>query len=70
MLISIPKAIELNSESYQSLADHGFHDHADAIKLSNEALKRLKDIRKDRYPRDLFPLPGETEVKPYEKPHN
>jgi len=31
------------------------------VRLGTEALKRLEDIRKDRYPRDLYPLPGETE---------
>ena len=40
--MNIDKAIELNKESIQSLASHKFPDHADAVRLGNEALERVK----------------------------
>jgi hypothetical protein len=40
--VKLSKALELNKESEQSLRKHKFIDHADAIKLGIEALKRVK----------------------------
>lgn len=57
--MKILKAIELNEASYQSLANHKFPDHADAIKLGNEALKQRQQLIKN-YPHLPWPkLPGE-----------
>lgn len=54
------KAIELNEESERSLRSHKFIDHADAVALGNEALKRLltESPYPSAYQREL--LPGET----------
>ncbi|GAH94550.1 unnamed protein product [marine sediment metagenome] len=54
------KAIELNKESEQSLRKHKFIDHADAIQLGIEALKREKEYRPRTEPRNFDLLPGET----------
>lgn len=62
--MDIPKAIELNKESIDSLAKHNFPDHADAIKLGNEALKVTEAWRK-LHPSIGQPLlPGETPEPP------
>lgn len=59
--MKLDKAIELNTESHQSLANHGFHDHADALKLGIEALKREKQNRDNPDFVVVGKLPGETE---------
>lgn len=59
--MNIPKAIELNEESERSLRDHKFIDHADAIKLGNQALKRIVYLRKDMDCPHWMTLPGETD---------
>lgn len=53
------KALELNKESFKSLKDGKFQDHADAVALGIEALKRLGLARSygDKHAMGL--LPGE-----------
>lgn len=57
--MTLEKAIKLNQESEKSLRDHKFIDHADAVKLSNEALKRVQQMRQDNAFLSPPPLPGE-----------
>jgi hypothetical protein len=57
--MQIPKALELNKESEQSLRKHKFIDHADAIQLGIEALKRVKELRVSGKPDRYSILPGE-----------
>lgn len=56
------KAIELNKESIQSLAKNKFQDHADAVKMGNEALLRINRQRGLTIPYIQPPLPGEDMV--------
>ena len=58
--MNLKKAIEFNQESESSLRNHKFADHADAVALGNEALKRLQDIRGLDASRPVNLLPGET----------
>lgn len=57
--MNLPKAIELNKESIQSLAGHDFQDHADALKLGNAAIARLQLARSYGDKHTLQRLPGE-----------
>lgn len=59
--MKLSEAIEINKSLLDGTYDHRDEAMENALKLDIQALKRLKDIRKDRYPRDLYPLPGETE---------
>ena len=59
--MTLDKAIELLNETYQSLKDCDFHDHADAVRLGILALTRLDDIRNHRQLHINAPLTGETE---------
>lgn len=54
-------AIELNKESEQSLREHKFIEHADAVKMGNEALKVTQRERQTSIYRKFNKLPGETE---------
>lgn len=58
--MNLPKAKELQKEAYQSLADHKFYDHADAVKVGLEATDRLIELRNNPRldPKKL--LPSET----------
>ena len=58
--MTLDKAIELNIESQRSLRNHKFHDHADAVKLGNEALKLYQHNRLIGQHVDPITLPGET----------
>ena len=58
--MTLDKAIELLNESYQSLKDHGFHDHADAVKLAIIALRRVKWHKTQHLEGYYEPLTGET----------
>lgn len=59
--MNLDKAIELNDQSEDSLRSHKFIDHADAVKLANQALIRMQQGREKGY--DFFGhlLPGETD---------
>lgn len=57
-------AIELNQQSEQSLRQHKFIEHADAINLGIEALKRVQRRRELRLSYYMAPLPGETPEPP------
>ena len=59
--MNFTKAIELNKESEKSLRDNKFTDHADAIKLGNEAMGAMKSLRANALLGPDEPLPGETE---------
>ncbi len=59
--MNLAKAIELNQESEKSLRDHKFIDHADAVKLGTEAMKREQARRNPRHYKIGYLLPGETE---------
>ena len=58
--MNLPKAIELNKESEMSLRNHKFIDFADAIKLSNEAITELQELRETVLGDAWSLLPGET----------
>ncbi|MBA7708456.1 hypothetical protein ES703_117355 [subsurface metagenome] len=57
--MQISKALELNDESEKSLRKHKFIDHADAIQLGIEALKREKEHRELDIDTRFGLLPGE-----------
>ncbi|MBA7566297.1 hypothetical protein ES708_07988 [subsurface metagenome] len=59
--MNLSKAIELNKEAEKSLRDHKFIDHADAVKLGGEALKRELFKRQTMSLNEADFLPGETE---------
>lgn len=58
--MTLQKAIELNNESEKSLRAHKFIDHADAVKLGNEALLRIQVNRGTTIHNIDEPLPTET----------
>ena len=58
--MTLTKAIELLNETYQSLKDHGFHDHADAVKLGILAISLVKDVGSINPSLERLLLPGET----------
>ena len=58
--MNLKKAIELNKESEKSLRNGKFIDHADAILLGNEALKRFQVCRSPNWDYPFSALPGET----------
>ncbi len=62
--MKIPKAIELNKESEQSLRDHKFIDHADAIQLGIEALGTVQKWREEHRDLGFLLLPGEDPEPP------
>jgi hypothetical protein len=59
--MNLPKAIELNKEAEKSLRDHNFIEHADAVKIGGEAMKRLEKGRRVDHAFACVKLPGETE---------
>ena len=59
--MNIPKAIELNKEAENSLRKGKHPDHADAVALGIEALKRDVHNRLVNNHPDQAKLPGETE---------
>lgn len=58
--MNMKKAIELNKESESSLRNGKFIDHADAIRLGNEAMLLVERYRKSAVQPDSFLLPHET----------
>ncbi len=58
--MKLTKALELNKESEQSLRNHKFIDHADAIQLGIEALKAIERMRHEDVSDEILQLPGET----------
>lgn len=58
--MNLEKAIELNKESERSLRTGKFYDHANAIKVGNEALKFRLELEQEDPEIELQPLPGET----------
>jgi len=59
--MKLEKAIEFNQMSEKSLRDHMFLDHADAVRMGNEAIKCVINNRLFGIPNSINPLPGETE---------
>ena len=57
--MKLAKAIELSKEAEDSLRQHKFIDHADAVKLLTEAAKRFQDLRQVIRVPYTDPLPGE-----------
>lgn len=59
--MNIDKAIEILDYSSKYATYHFSQDEKDAVKLSIEALKRIKGYRDHTVSIDMKPLPGETE---------
>ena len=60
--MKLEKAIELSKEAKESLKQHKFHDHADAVQLGIEAMLRIYRQRRLEIPVNQPLLQGETNV--------
>lgn len=58
--MNLLKAVELNKESIIELKKEKFHDHADAVRLGNEAIERLIHARSFNHDWAKMPLAYEN----------